>query len=189
MPGTFHGPSCLLVTGSLLPSLFLVLNWFLSQVDSSSRSRGRKGSEVRGLQLPVSLTSGCGLKIAFQLWGRPWHLPWQGALLMCVVSTVTRDHAEVCGMCWHQRSCGCPWGCAVARNHVEVYDVCSCRLWRARNLYFFIYVISYLNFFCSGIEDCRLTVKRDIEGFRDNLYTPPSPKEYQPRQEANEENS
>lgn len=28
------------------------------------------------------------------------------------------------------------------------------------------------SYFCSGIEDCRLTVERDIEGFYDNSYLP-----------------
>lgn len=80
-----------------------------------------------------------------------------GVMMVSAVGIATRDHAEVCGTCWHwrpvgycvlcynQKPCGSPWA---------VLLLCK----------------GQGRFFCSGINDYILTVEK--EGHRRVLWQP-----------------
>lgn len=94
---------------------------------------------------------------------------WASARTMTVsvIHTAAEVHVDAHSLCCCQRPCRGLWHILTleamwlsmiydTRSHMYAYDPADCK--------------QQGGFFCSGTDDCRLTVDTDIEGFCDNPY-------------------
>lgn len=83
-----------------------------------------------------------------ELWDCLRPMQQQRAMLMFMIYTVTRDHAEVLGICWYQRPYGCSWSFLSPETMCKSMVLATVD-WKG-----------WGNYFCHGINDYRLTVEK-----------------------------